>query len=482
MKQSRRSNLQNLIVAGIVLWCLAAAAGVWWNASQPGETREMFIYSLIIPILVAAFFFGQVGGLLVALAASIISGSLIITYAGQVDTPFVQRLMFQILYFNTVALVTSSLSDRSRLQQQQLAEQVERLKALRAIDTAITSGADLKSNLYLILESLVSLLKIDSADIMLIDAGTQKLEYKAGLGFQGSDVAQSLLALDQGFAGVAVRDRRLMTYPDLSEVEDGYARQLQKEGYASYFCAPLIAKQTVQGVLEIYHRTPLDPDPAWLDFLSALAGQAAVAIDSGRLVESLHQSNYHLSQAYEETLHGWAKALELRTQESEGRTRAMAEMTLQLAGIFGIDPARRPHIYRGALLHDLGLVAIPDAILFKPGPLTEAEWQIIRQHPLYAQQILNAIEYLNPAIAIPYAHHERWNGSGYPLGLKAAAIPLEARIFAVVDVWDALSSERPYRAAWNQAKIAGYLIQQSGVLFDPQVVEAFLKLPQITQR
>ena len=213
-----------------------------------------------------------------------------------------------------------------------------------------------------------------------------------------------------------------------------------------------------------------------MDFAEALASQAAIALENASLVSDLQKSNIELNQAYQATLEGWSRALDLRDKDTEGHTLRVAEITLKLGKAMAIKEADLVQMHRGALLHDIGKLGVPDSILLKPGPLTEAEWQVMRQHPNYAYLLLSPNPYLAQAIEIPYCHHEHWDGSGYPRGLKAEQIPLAARIFAVVDVWDALRSDRPYRAAWPEAEARNYLREQAGRMFDPFVVERFLQL------
>ncbi len=166
----------------------------------------------------------------------------------------------------------------------------------------------------------------------------------------------------------------------------------------------------------------------------------------------------------------------MRDQETEGHTLRVTELTVELARRCGVAEDQLESIRRGALLHDIGKIGIPDAILRKPGPLTEDEWKIMRRHPEMAWDMLSPIEYLRTAMSIPYGHHERWDGSGYPLGIKGRQIPLAARIFAVVDVYDALRSNRPYREAWDEERVISYIRKQSGSRFDPEVVDAFLAM------
>ena len=237
-----------------------------------------------------------------------------------------------------------------------------------------------------------------------------------------------------------------------------------------------LAGGKLKGVLELFNRGPLDPDPEWLSFLGTLGGQAAIAIDNANLFEELQLANMELVEAYDATLEGWVRTLDMRDDETEGHTQRVTELTVRLARVMGVDEVDLEHVRRGALLHDIGKMAIPDNILRKPGPLTDEEWEVMRRHPVYAYNLLSPITFLRPALDIPYCHHERWNGAGYPRGLAEDRIPLTARIFAVVDVWDALCSYRPYRPAWPPERVRAYLREESGSEFDPSVVQAFLLL------
>jgi putative two-component system response regulator len=190
--------------------------------------------------------------------------------------------------------------------------------------------------------------------------------------------------------------------------------------------------------------------------------------------ENLKRAHVDLQKAYDATLEGWANALELRDAETQGHSVRVTQKTLQLARVMGITGSDLDHVRRGSLLHDIGKMGIPDAVLQKPGPLTTEEWVVMKKHPEYAYRLLSPIDYLKAALDIPYCHHERWDGTGYPRGLKGDEIPLSARIFAVVDVFDALSTDRPYRAAFPIDRIVAYLTESTGSHFDPGVLEAFL--------
>jgi HD-GYP domain-containing protein (c-di-GMP phosphodiesterase class II) len=251
---------------------------------------------------------------------------------------------------------------------------------------------------------------------------------------------------------------------------------LEAEGFQAYLGQPLYARGEFVGVLEIFQRGPLRPTPLWRELLEVLTQQAGVAVADAHLVERLRRSNAELQQANDATLESLARALELRDQETAGHSDRVVNLTLALAQKLGVPAQNWEHLRRGALLHDFGKMGIPDAIFHKPGPLDAAEWEIMRRHPTYAYNWLVNIPFLRPALDIPYYHHEKWDGSGYPLGLSGTDIPLAARLFAIVDVWDALTSDRPYRAAWSPARTREYLQAQAGRHFDPEVVPAFLAL------
>jgi putative nucleotidyltransferase with HDIG domain len=290
------------------------------------------------------------------------------------------------------------------------------------------------------------------------------------------------LSLWEGHAGQAASSKKIVYIRDVNRQGESLVRSelLKEEKFVTYLGVPLIAKGEVQGVLEIFHRSLLNVDADWLDFLDALSSQTAIAVDSGLLFENLQRSNIDLALAYNATIEGWSRALDLRDKETEGHSLRVTELTLKLARLMGMKDAQLIDVKRGALLHDIGKMGVPDAILLKPGPLTEEEWEIMRRHPQYAFELLSPIAYLRNALDIPYCHHEKWDGTGYPRGMKGDQIPLSARIFAVVDVWDALTSERPYRPAWSTSKALDYLRENSGSHFDPQVVNVFLeKYPEL---
>jgi HD-GYP domain-containing protein (c-di-GMP phosphodiesterase class II) len=359
---------------------------------------------------------------------------------------------------------------------EQTQRRVQRMAALRSIDMTITASLDLQVTLDILLSQVISHLNVDAATVLLFRNATRTLEYANSIGFRTPNIKQSSLNLGESFAGQAALERRIMHYPTLDnkKLSHQFTHMLKAEHITAYLASPLIAKGEVKGILEIFHRSSLNPDAEWMDFLEALSMQAAIAIDNAELFQNLQRSNLELTMAYDNTLEGWVRTLALRDMETEVHTQRVTMLTLRLASAMGMPDSTLVHVKRGALLHDIGKLAIPDSILKKSESLNEEEWDLLRQHPTCAADLLAPIPYLAPALDIPYCHHEKWDGSGYPRGLKGEEIPLAARIFTVVDVWDALSADRPYREAWPQDKVIEYLCEQSGKHFDPRVVEAFL--------
>ena len=365
-----------------------------------------------------------------------------------------------------------------RQAEEQIQRQLKRQSGLRMVDIAISSSFDLHFILDIVLQQVLSQLGVDASAVLLFNSHLQKLEYAANRGFYSNALHYTQLKLGEGYAGRVVLEHKTIHVSSLMETGSrlAVALQLANEAFADYYGVPLIVKGEIKGVLEIYHRSILHTDPEWLEFLETLAGQAAIAIDNAQLFERLQRSNLELGLAYEATIEGWSRAMDLRDKETKGHTKRVTDLTLKLARLMDLSESQMIHIRRGALLHDIGKMGVPDNILHKPDKLTDEEWKIIRQHPAYAYEMLTSIDYLKPALDIPHYHHEKWDGTGYPQGLKGEQISLVARIFAVVDVWDSLTSARPYRPAWTKEQALAYIKEQSGKHFDPQVVRAFLTL------
>lgn len=355
---------------------------------------------------------------------------------------------------------------------------VERLNALRSIDKAIISSIDLSVMLDIFLGQIRTQLNIDAACVLLQNNKTQMLEFAAGRGFHSNALRYTRLRIGESNAGRAAMERRIIRIPNLREELTGFVRSVffTDEDFVMYFAVPLISKGQVKGVLEIFNRSFIDPDQSWLDFLEAIADQGAIAVDNATMFEELERSNMELFLAYDKTIEGWSRAMDMRDKETEGHSRRVTELTVYIAREMGMKDDELVHIRRGALLHDIGKMGIPDSILLKPGKLTEEEWRIMKLHPVYAYEMLHKIDYLKSSLDIPYYHHEKWDGTGYPEGLKGEEIPIATRIFAVVDVWDALTSDRPYRSAWSMEKALNYIHAGAGTHFAPDVVSIFLKI------
>ncbi|MEW6030498.1 MAG: HD domain-containing phosphohydrolase [Chloroflexota bacterium] len=384
----------------------------------------------------------------------------------------------QVNLLNTMAEIAGNAIHRTHLYEQR-EHGFRRMAALRAIDQAITSNTDLNLTLNILAHHAKTQLGVDAVAIMRLNPHSNMLEFIAGHGFSHpSGVPRASTRVGDGYAGLAVLERRPIFAPDLkkSALPGVHPELSTTELFQAYHVIPLIIKGQVKGVLEAFHRSPFQPDAEWANFFESLAGQAAIAIDNADLFEGIQRTNMELILAYDATIEGWSRALDLRDRETEGHTQRVTEMTIKLATIMGISGEEIIHIRRGALLHDIGKMGIPDNLLLKTGPLTDNEWGEMRKHPVYAYEMLSPISYLRPALDIPYCHHERWDGTGYPRGLKGERIPLSARIFAVVDVWDALCSDRPYRRAWSREKALEYLTENSGAHFDPAVVSAFKRM------
>ncbi len=250
-----------------------------------------------------------------------------------------------------------------------------------------------------------------------------------------------------------------------------------------YAGVPLVAEGHWLGTLEVMDKAPRPLSDEQQQGLLALARQVMALLDLRRVtadrdavVQRLARAHSELNEAYDATLERLAHALDLRDKEVDGHLLRVADITVRLARMLGVPESDIVHLRRGALLHDIGKMVISDSVLLKPSALTDDEWEIMHRHPVYAYEMLSPIPLLVPALDIPHCHHERWDGEGYPRQLKGEDIPLAARIFSVVDVWDALRSDRPYRPGWREERVREYITKRAGADFDPAVVDAFMKL------
>ena len=357
-------------------------------------------------------------------------------------------------------------------------QQIDRLSALHTIDRAILSNLSLPTILDTLLDQLSSLLRVDAADVLIYHPDLEALKIISQIGFWTNPLQHTDLQLGEDPGGKAAAAREPVRYQDLREMAVNFHRSadFQQEGFQAYYGYPMVAKGDMVGVLEVFHRVPLELDPEEEEFLERMAGLGALAIAHRNLHQDLKRSNQELLQAYDAIIKGWAEALELRGIETRGHARRVVELSVELARTLGLHGEALEDIRRGAYLHDIGKMGIPDDVLLKEERLTREERHKIGQHPIYAYQMLEDVEAIQSALEIPLYHHERWDGMGYPEGLQGEEIPLPARIFAVVDVWDSLLSDKPYREAWARENALAHIKERAGKHFDPRVVEAFLEI------
>jgi len=358
-----------------------------------------------------------------------------------------------------------------------LQKRIAELEALRKVSTVLRTSGTLNEMLDLLLSETLVTFDTNVGAIWLANSPDDSLYYFTAQGWVSSlDEADFKPDQKEGI----VRQIFLTGKPYISrEVAVDPLLKLKGKveiprGWGGIFMPLFIGDITV-GILFVSVPLPRVIKHEEKNLLNSLAEMAGTAIHRVNLYEELQHANLELQQAYDETIESLACSLEIRDYETEGHCRRVAEWTVQLARAMGIPEEKHIHVYRGALLHDIGKMGISDHILLKPGPLTEEEWEKIYQHSQYAYDLLSRVKYLQPALNIPYCHHEKFDGSGYPRGLKGEEIPLEARIFTVLDVYDALTSDRPYRKAWSKESALKYIREESGSHFDPQVVKVFLE-------
>lgn len=360
---------------------------------------------------------------------------------------------------------------------------LEQLTNLRMIDQSISLGDDLMVTLNLILRKAVYHTGAEGAAILQLSSAPNDMEapdhlvVSAQIGTRTPRPRPIHRPKIEGTAWEVVENRQ----PMICTVQDPatpnyFAEFMARENFSNCLRIPLLIEGRITGILETYHRSAIPDDKEWFNYLESLAGQAAIAIRNAHLLARLHQTNEELAASYTATIGGFSRALEIRDKESFGHSERVTDLTLRLARRMGMPESDIQSLYHGVLLHDIGKIGIPDSILLKPGPLDAAEWEIMRQHPTLAWNLLKNIPFLRGSIDIPYCHHERWDGTGYPRGLKGEEIPLAARIFSVIDVYDALITERPYRKAWTKEETIAYLCYHKGKIFDPQVVNTFITM------
>lgn len=419
---------------------------------DPDETRPSLLYA---PILVEG---RPIGLLELKTEASIVYHK--------------DAIEFMITITNQVGLAIQNAQMFAQIEQQ-----LERLSSLRTIDAAISSNTNLNTTLSIILDQVRSQVGVDAADILLINPQTMLFEFAEGRGFRSKEIEKTISFLGRSDVSRAILENRTIFVQNITESPNFTRKNLASmEQFISHCVCPLTSKGKTLGVLEVFNRSPLQNRHEWITFMEMLANEAAIAIDNIHMFQELQHSNMELMMAYDATIEGWAQALDLRDSETEGHSRRVVELAMKLARAMDLHGEELVHLRRGGILHDIGKMGVPDSILRKDGPLTAEEWVIMRQHPVLAHTLLSRVPYLRQALDIPYSHHEKWDGSGYPRGLKGEQIPLGARIFALADVYDALSNDRPYRKALPKQEALQYIREQRGQHFDPTLTDVFLQM------
>jgi len=374
----------------------------------------------------------------------------------------------------SVSTLEQSVNDYLKVRQSQLG-------ALMGVGRAINSSLGLKRVLEEVMDTLIELMRAERGFLMLRDPNGE-LSVRLARGIAHINLEEETFKVSRTIVRKVAESGEPILTTNAQE-DPRFEAQLSIAAFhlRSILCAPLKIKNELIGVIYVDNRARSGIfQENELGMITAFADQAAVAIDNARLFEELEASNHELQEAYQATLEGWVQALDMRDKETEGHTQRVTILTERLARSLGVEGIELVNITRGALLHDIGKMAIPDGILLKPGKLTDDERALMQKHPVYAYDMLKRIEFLLPAIDIPYCHHEKWDGTGYPRGMKGEEIPFAARIFPVIDVWDALISDRPYRKGIPKDEVRERIKADSGKHFDPRIVEAFLAMGDLS--
>jgi HD-GYP domain-containing protein (c-di-GMP phosphodiesterase class II) len=342
----------------------------------------------------------------------------------------------------------------------------------------LQSSVDVRDPLPTVLELLSNVAQADASTVLSYNAPSKRFDLLASYGLDARALAKLKLYHETGLAGRAAEKRQSVWIKDLlaSELSSHPMSQLTEEGFQSYLALPLVGHNDFLGTLEIAWRRTQDIEAWDLDFFKRVAEQLSFTMERTSIVKDLRHRNEELASTYNAMIEGLSRALELRDIETEGHTRRVSVLMMRFVDHMQLPSEQWDAIRQGALLHDIGKLGIPDAILLKPGSLTQREREVMQQHAVYGYNILAPIINLRQTLDIALYHHERWDGSGYPYALRGEQIPLVARLFAVVDVFDALTSDRPYRPAWSHSQAIEYLEEQAGQQFDPQIVKSFLEI------
>lgn len=323
-----------------------------------------------------------------------------------------------------------------------------------------------------ILEQFHSQFQMDSVSLFTLNHAERSLVYLRGRDYMVPSFTEPFIAQK------VLREKKTLVLNCVGNktYHKAFSNFINRFKIKRCISSPLVVNGEVIGVLEAYFKHEINPSPYLIEVFETLCGQVAIAIEHIKMLEELQNMNQSLTLAHESIIESWAKATGYKDHELSGHIERVADTTIRLGAELGLDGEALKHLRWGALLHDIGKMAIPDKILLKPGPLSGEERQIIEQHPVFAYEFLKGISFLKEAIDIPRYHHERWNGKGYPYRLRGEEIPLSARIFAIIDVWDALSCKRAYRDAWPTEQVLAYIENNAETHFDPELVPIFLAM------
>lgn len=361
---------------------------------------------------------------------------------------------------------------------QQTQERVKRLETFHVIEEAVASSIDLHITLDTLLDQVISRLSVDAADVFLLDPHLQILRYAGGRGARHIHPEDEIQRLGQGIVGRAALEHEIAFVAPLTQPEPAsvFLERAAREGFLCMYAVPLVSKGQVKGVLELFYRRLVKPDPEWIEFLETLARQTAIAIDGIELFEQFQNTLLEQKITLDSGVEAWIQVLEERGFESGGHCRRVAEQSMLFFQHLNFDETGYGAIYHGALLHDIGKLLLPDTLLLKAGPLTESEWELVRKHPVLGRDLLKRLFPFETAWEIPYFHHENWDGSGYPQGLKGERIPIAARIFRLVETLDLMQIDLPYRQKYSRDEAVEFIRQQAGKWFDPHLVRVGLEL------
>jgi PAS domain S-box-containing protein len=372
-----------------------------------------------------------------------------------------------------IGIISHDISDQ-KAAIKKINHELNKLACLRSIDASILERASANETLNLIATICIDHLEVDAVIISTNIDGEVISVYRSDIDTEDAPVIARMRDLQKSV--LSKIDPKKVTIEVINQINELSDFDMVDTKSLFRFILPLFVNKNPTGYLQVISRTPIPDDQEWKDYFITLAGQTSLAIESVTLISNEEKAYNELLRAHEATIAGWSKALELRDEETKGHSDRVMYLACHLAKRAGFPHEKMTSFRRGVLLHDIGKMGIPDRILLKPGPLSDDEWVIMKQHPGLAYELLSTIPYLHDSLDVPYCHHERWDGSGYPRGLKGPDIPFAARIFSIVDVWDALISDRPYRKGWEPDKIRQYLIENKAIMFDPDLVDIFIKL------